>query len=71
MSTSQQQRESLIKLVKQIRVESGCVFDVDGLIEKFERLVPNKAASRLIFDPPDGKPRTAEEIVEEALVSQQ
>lgn len=68
MSTSQQ-RETLVKLVKQIRVESGCVFDVDGLIEKFERLVPNKSASQLIFDPPDGKVRTAEEIVAEALSS--
>ena len=53
--------------MKQIRRESGCVFDVDGLIEKFERSIPNKIASRMIFDPVDGKARTAEEIVEIAL----
>ena len=60
-------RENLIELVERIRRESGCVFDVDGLLEKFEQLIPNKAASQLIFDPPDGRPRTAEEIVDEAL----
>lgn len=67
MPESADKRQSLILLVEQIRNESGCVFDVDGLIEKFERLVPNPAASQMIFDPPDGRPRTAAEVVDEAF----
>jgi len=38
--------EELIKLVKQIRVSSGCMMDLDGLLGKFEANVKDPAALR-------------------------
>ena len=60
-------KEDLIRLVDRIRNESGCIVDLDALINQFERAVPNSEASRLIFDPPDGKRRSAAEIVDLAM----
>ena len=60
--------EELIKLVKQIRVSSGCMMDLDGLLGKFEANVKDAAASQLIFESPTGRMLTAEEVVEKAGV---
>lgn len=59
--------ENLVRLVKQIRTASGCIVDLDGLIEKFERHVKDASASQLIFDSPSGRMLTAEEVVEQAM----
>ena len=47
--------EDLIKLVKQIRISSGCMMDLDGLLGKFEANVQDPAASQLIFESPTGE----------------
>ena len=60
-------RDELIRLVHHIMVSSGCITDVDGLIEQFERSVPYPDAGGLIFAPPSGKRMSAEEIVDMAL----
>lgn len=65
--TNSARREKLVRLVTRIQSESGCIVDVDALIEQFEQAVPNSAASQYLFDPPDGKPRTPDEIVDIAL----
>lgn len=65
--TDPAQREKLLRLVNRIQNESGCIVDVDALIDQFERAVPNPAASQYLFDPPDGKSRTPDEIVDIAL----
>ena len=67
MDITTEKKQSLIKLVHRIQTESGCMIDLDGLIGQFEESVPNPEASRWIFDPPDGKRKTPEEIVERAL----
>lgn len=46
---------------------SGCIVDVDALLNKLEANVPHPDVSELIFNPPSGKKMTAEEIVDEAL----
>ena len=74
MTTSdkdQTDREMLIRLVNRIQNESGCIVDLDALINKFEKSVKYPSASRLIFDPPDGRRRSPEEIVDVALGVQQ
>lgn len=43
------------------------MIDLDALITEFENAVPNKSASQWIFDSPDGKRKTPEEIVDHAL----
>lgn len=60
-------RPELVKLVEHIMTTSGCMVDVDGLIERFERAVGNPGASELIFNPPSGKRMTADQIVDLAL----
>lgn len=60
-------KEDLIRLVSRIQNESGCIVDLDALINKFEQSVPNPTASQWIFDPPDGKRKTPAEVVEIAL----
>ena len=60
-------REELVRLVQHIMTTSGCVVDVDGLLNKLEANVPHPNVSELIFNPPSGKRMTAEEIVDEAL----
>ena len=67
---SSPQRDDLIRLVQHIMDASGCVTDIDGLLNQFERQVPHPDASRLIFDPPSGKALTAAEIVDLAMVPQ-
>lgn len=62
-------REELIRLVDRIQNESGCMVDLDALITKFERAVPNPSVSQWIFDPPDGKRKTPAEIVQLAFES--
>ncbi len=65
--TDPARREKLVRLVNRIQTESGCIVDVDALIDQFEQAVPNPAASQYLFDPPDGKPRTPDEIVAIAM----
>ena len=60
--------EELIKLVKQIRLSSGCMIDLDGLLGKFEANVKDPAASQLIFESPTGRMLSAEEVVSKAGV---
>jgi len=60
--------EDLIKLVKQIRVSSGCMMDLDGLLGKFEANVKDPAASQLIFESPTGRMLSPQEVVEKAGV---
>ena len=60
-------RPELIRLVQHIMTTSGCVVDVDGLLNQLESNVPHPNVSELIFNPPSGKRLTAEEIVDEAL----
>lgn len=67
MNSSKPSRQELIKLVHHIMTSSGCMIDVDSLIEKFEQSVPYPNAGELIFSPPSGKRMTAEEIVDLAL----
>ena len=60
-------REQLIRLVQHIMTSSGCVTDLDALLNQFESNVSYPNASELIFNPPSGKRSTAEEIVDQAL----
>lgn len=60
--------EDLIKLVKQIRISSGCMMDLDGLLGKFEANVKDPTASQLIFESPTGRMLSAEEVVSKAGV---
>ena len=63
--------EELIKLVKQIRVSSGCMMDLDGLLGKFEANVKDPSASQLIFESPTGRLLSAEEVVNKAGVKKE
>ena len=56
-------KDDLIRLVDRIQNESGCIVDLDSLITRFEQSVPNPEISAWIFDPPDGKRKSPEEIV--------
>ena len=60
-------REELIRLVKHIMSASGCVIDLDALLNQFDTNVSYPNASELIFNPPSGKQMTAEEIVDIAI----
>jgi hypothetical protein len=60
-------RDELIRLVEHITNASGCITDVDSLLNQFDANVPMPNASQLIFDPPNGRKMTAEEIVDLAL----
>ena len=60
-------REQLVRLVQHIMTSSGCVTDLDALLNQFESNVGYPNASELIFNPPSGKRLTAEEIVDQAL----
>jgi hypothetical protein len=60
-------REELVRLVKHIMSSSGCVIDLDALLNQFESNVKYPNASELIFNPPSGRRMTAEEIVEIAV----
>ena len=60
-------RDELIRLVQHIMTTSGCVVDLDALLNKFESNVNYPNASELIFNPPSGKRLTATEIVEIAI----
>ena len=63
--------EELIKLVKQIRLSSGCMMDLDGLLGRFEANVKDPAASQLIFESPTGRMLSAEEVVSKAGVKKE
>lgn len=59
--------DQLIQLVKTIRGSSGCMVDLDGLLEKFEASVKDPSAAQLIFEPgAEGRLLEAEEVVEKA-----
>jgi ribosomal protein S7 len=60
-------RDELIRLVQHIMTTSGCVVDLDALLNQFESNVNYPNASELIFNPPSGKKLTAEQIVDLAL----
>jgi len=60
-------RDQLIQLVQQIMTASGCVTDLDALLNQFEANVKRPRASELIFNPPSGKKMTAAEIVDLAM----
>lgn len=60
-------RAELVRLVQHIMTTSGCVVDLDALLNQLESNVPHPNVSGLIFNPPNGKAMTAEEIVDEAL----
>ena len=47
-------RDELIRLVQHIMTTSGCVVDLDALLNEFESNVKLPQASELIFNPPDG-----------------
>lgn len=64
-------REELVRLVNHIMSVSGCVVDLDALLNQFEANVGYPNASELIFNPPSGKALSAEEIVAIALESEQ
>jgi hypothetical protein len=57
-------REQLIELVKEIKRTSGCVVDLDGMINRLESSCEIPGVAELIFCPPDGKDLSAEEIVD-------
>jgi hypothetical protein len=60
-------RDELIRLVQHIMTTSGCVVDLDALLNEFESNVNLPQASELIFNPPDGKHLTAQQVVDLAL----
>lgn len=62
-------RDELIRLVQHIMTTSGCVVDLDALLNEFESNVDYPNASELIFNPPSGKKMTATEIVDLAFSS--
>ena len=54
---SEDKRNSLIRLVERIRNESGCVFDVDGLIAMRDQVAKERVAkTHLANEELDGKP---------------
>ncbi len=63
-------REELVRLVEHIMSVSGCVVDLDALLNQFEANVEYPNASELIFNPPSGKKMSAEEIVDIVLERQ-
>ncbi|MEC7717654.1 MAG: hypothetical protein VXX31_15065 [Planctomycetota bacterium] len=60
-------RQELIALVDRIKNASACVMDFDSLLSRFENNVCNPAVVQMIFDPPDGRELSAEEIVDRAM----
>ena len=60
-------RELLVLLVREIQQASACTSDFDALMNRAEKKFGSKEIGRLIFDPPDGKRLTAEEIVDIAI----
>ena len=60
-------RQELIALVDRIKNASACVMDYDSLLSRFENNVRNPAVVQMIFDPPDGREVSAEEIVDRAM----
>jgi hypothetical protein len=61
--TAQMNNEELVQLVEHIMSASGCVMDLDALLNRFEEQVDYPNASELIFNPPDGKSLSAAEVV--------
>ena len=61
---SQPDRNELVALVRQAQTASACIMDFDGLMTRLEEKTGSTEIGRWIFDPPDGKPLTAEEIVD-------
>jgi hypothetical protein len=57
-------REQLIELVREIKRTSGCVVDLDGMINRLESSCEVPGVAELIFCPPAGKELSAEEIVD-------
>ncbi len=62
-------RDKLTEMVDHVMKTSGCVVDMDALLNRLEPHFPGCDIGRLIFDPPSGKRMTAAEIVNEALGS--
>jgi len=57
-------RKELIESITQIRTVSGCVVDLDGMINRLDQAFPGRDVGRLIFDPPEGKELSGEEIAD-------
>ena len=62
--SDQSKHESLVQLFREIQLVSACTSDFDALMNRAEREFNSKEIGRLIFDPPGGKPLSAEEVVE-------
>ena len=60
-------RTDLVKLVEEIMSTSACRIDFDSLLRRVESHSGGVDVAKLIFDPPDGKSLTAEEIVDRFL----
>ena len=60
--------EELVQLVSRIRTASGCMIDLDGLLGEFEDNVVDASASQLIFNSPEGRTLSPEEVVARAGV---
>lgn len=67
MKSKKLNRDDLIRLVDRIMNSSGCIVDVDGLLNQFEANVTMRNAGELIFNPPEGRKLSAVEIVDRAL----
>ncbi len=59
--------DELVRLVQHIMTTSGCVVDLDALLNEFESNVSYPNAAELIFNPPSGKRMSAEEVVNLAM----
>ena len=70
MSEQSDRREMLVQLVREIQNASACVVDFDAMLCRLEEKANDKQVSQLIFDPPDGKRLSAEEIVDIVLAKQ-
>lgn len=64
---NQEKRQQLVEMVREIQCASACMVDFDSMLNRLESKFDDPRISELIFDPPGGKPLTAEQIVDVAL----
>ena len=61
------EREKLITLIRQVQTTSACVTDFDSMMNRLEKATGFPDIGLWLFHPPDGKPRTAEQIADKIL----
>ncbi|MEM7783160.1 MAG: hypothetical protein AAF623_07390 [Planctomycetota bacterium] len=58
-------KRHLVRLIEQVQTMSACIADMDAVMNRIESISGNTEIGRWIFDPPNGKKMTAEQIVDE------